>query len=92
MQVPDADLLQRISGQKVDPLSGVTYTKSILDPPKPAREQAFGDLDEDEEDDGVAENEDDIDHDVVRLPNHTNHNIMITMILVPCWTCVYYFE
>ena len=78
MQVPDADLLRRMSGQKVDPLSGVTYTKSILDPPKPAREQVIRDIDEDEEDDGIAENEDDEDHDVVRLPNHMN--CMITIV------------
>ena len=77
-KIPDADLLQRISGQKVDSLSGLTYTKSILDPPKPAKDPGFNDADDDEDNEEEDTNEND-DQPTVRMCVRTYVRICSTI-------------
>lgn len=37
-QIPDKDLEERRTGQKVDPLTGITYIKEVYAPEKPTKQ------------------------------------------------------
>jgi hypothetical protein len=34
-QIPDNDIIKRRIGQRIDPVSGIIYTKDVYDPEKP---------------------------------------------------------
>lgn len=42
LQIPDADLENRRILQKVDPVTGVIYSKDVYDPVKPGPKQKVG--------------------------------------------------
>ena len=63
VQIPDADLLRRLSSLKVDPLSGEVYSKSTYAPAKPIPKDSGG-QDEEVEDEEEEEKEEDNLHEV----------------------------
>lgn len=55
VQIPDGDLLKRVTSLRVDPLSGEVYSKSTYDPTKPVRKDSGQDEEADDEEEEEKE-------------------------------------
>ena len=71
VQIPDGDLLKRVTNLKVDPLSGEVYSKSTYEPAKPVRKDSGQDEEADDEEEEEKE-EDNLNEVSSEADSHLN--------------------